>query len=272
MSTSTSTTPQSVPAVQPSALPHGRFVWYDLMTTDPEAAKKFYGDIMGWGTAPFGESGYEMWTAPTGPIGGVMKLDQEKLDQGVPPHWLGSVCVRNVDESVKQAESLGGRNLFGPSDIPMVGRFAVIADPQGATIALFTPATEAPGHGGEPGLGEFSWHELATSDYRAAFDFYQAMFGWEKMSEMDMGPAGMYLMYGQHGQMYGGLYTLTPDMPMPPAWAFYAQVTDADATAEKVTALGGTILMGPMEVPGGDRVAMFTDPQGAVCAVHAKKR
>lgn len=273
MSTSTSTTPQSVPAVQPTALPHGRFVWYDLMTSDPEGARKFYGEIVGWGTEPFGDSGYEMWTAPNGPIGGVVALQANQLEQGVPPHWLPYVCVRSVDESAKQAEGLGARVMFGPEDIPTVGRFAVIADPQGAMFALFTPAPDSPpAYTGEPRMGEFSWHELATTDYRAAFEFYQAMFGWELMQEMDMGPGGMYRMYGQHGQMYGGMFDITPEMQMPPSWTCYAMVPDADAAAEKVKALGGTVLVGPMEVPGGDRITMFVDPQGAVSAVHARAK
>ena len=272
MSTTTSTTPQSVPAVQPSTMPHGRFVWYDLMTTDPEGARRFYGEVVGWGTEPFGDSGYQMWTTVNGPIGGFVQLQPNQVEQGVPAHWLPYVCVRSVDESAKQAESLGGRTLYGPEDIPTVGRFAVIADPQGAMIALFTPSDQPPAASAEPRLGEFSWHELTTTDHRAAFEFYQAMFGWEKMQEMDMGPAGMYMMYGQNGQMYGGMFDLTPEMPMPPAWTCYAQVSDADAAAEKVKALGGTVLVGPMEVPGGDRIAMFTDPQGAVSAVHARKK
>ena len=272
MTTSTSTTPQSVPAVQPSTLPHGRFVWYDLMTTEPESARKFYGEIVGWATEPFGDTAYQMWMTANGPIGGVVQLQAEQLEHGVPPHWLPYVCVRSVDDSAQQATTLGGRVLYGPEDIPTVGRFAVIADPQGAMIALYTPAAEPPGHAGEPRIGEFSWHELATSDRRAAFAFYQAMFGWEAMQEMDMGPGGMYAMYGQHGQMYGGMYDITPDMPMPPSWTCYARVTDADAAAATVTALGGQVRVGPMEVPGGDRVAIFADPQGAVVAVHSRAR
>ena len=120
--------------------PRGRFVWYDLMTTDPGGAMDFYSKIAGWGTQPWEGSPtpYTMWTTHETPIGGVMKLPPEAA-ASVPPHWIGYVSVPNVDESAKHAESLGGTILHQPMDIPDVGRFAIIVDPQGAAIAIFTP-------------------------------------------------------------------------------------------------------------------------------------
>ena len=147
--------------------PRGRFVWYDLMTTDPNAAADFYTKIAGWGTQPWENSPtpYTMWTTHVSPIGGVMKLMPEMVGS-VPPHWIGYVAVPNVDDSAKQAEALGGKVLSAPMDIPEVGRCAVISDPQGAAIAIFTPKDAPPDHEGKPNVGEISWHELTTTDHQ----------------------------------------------------------------------------------------------------------
>ncbi len=125
--------------------------------------------------------------------------------------------------------------------------------------------------GEPPKKGNFSWHELTTSDSVAAFDFYSKIFGWEKTSEFDMGaPMGIYQMYGQGGEPYGGMMTRTPEMP-PPNWLCYIMVDDAKAAAERIKSGGGKVLVGPMQVPGesGDWVAIATDPQGAATAVHS---
>jgi hypothetical protein len=281
-------TTASTPRVESSATQptlRGRFVWYDLMTTDVQAATAFYTKVAGWGTQDFdmGPSGnYQMWTVGGAMIGGVVQLTPEMGPPGTPPHWMGSVGVPNVDDAAMQAESLGGRVLVPPTDIPDIGRYAVIADPQGAVIGLYASLQpEAPGEFA-PKVGEFSWHELATSDREAAFSFYSALFGWERMGEFDMGaPVGVYLMYGQNGGRpadapqalpYGGMYTSPPDMPMPPSWCYYIRVPSARDAVETVKALGGHVLNGPMEVPGGDLVAQCMDPQGAMFAVHSTKQ
>jgi predicted enzyme related to lactoylglutathione lyase len=245
-----------------------RFVWYDLMTTDPKKSEGFYTNVLGWGTLPFEGMPYTMWTVSGNPIGGIGEVQPP----GTPPHWIAYAGVDNVDAAVKKVESLGGRTLVPGTDIPNVGRFAFVADPQGAAFALFTPTDggSGPGSDADPKVGEFSWHELATSDYKKGFAFYQTMFGWEKIAEHDMGPLGMYLMFGRNGKEMGGMFTIGPDMPMPPNWLQYVRVDSADAAAERVKANGGQILNGPMDVPGGDRIAQCMDPQGAAFAVHSK--
>jgi predicted enzyme related to lactoylglutathione lyase len=149
-----------------------------------------------------------------------------------------------------------------------VGRFAVMSDPQGAVFAIFTPAGQAPGHEGAPELGEFSWHELATTEPPAAFRFYEKLFGWEKTTAMEMGELGTYQMYGRAGVELGGIFPKPPQMPGPPAWLHYIMVDDADKAAEITTASGGTVVNGPMDVPGGDRIAQLMDPHGAFFALH----
>lgn len=270
----------SAPTVPPQAVPRGRFVWYDLMTTDPDAAKEFYTRLVGWTLTPFEGQPYWMWTTSDGLIGGVMELPEEARSQGAPSHWLPYVGVASVDETVEKAKGHGANVYVPPTDIPEVGRFAVLGDPQGATFAVFTASREWTGTD-DPTPGTFSWHELMTTDYEKAFDFYQDLFGWEKTGAMDMGEqGGIYQMYGRAGaatpsgepNMLGGMMTIPPGMQMPPAWTLYVMLDDVDEAAERVKQMGGQILHGPMEVPGGDRVATAMDPQGAVFGMHAKKK
>jgi hypothetical protein len=121
-----------------------------------------------------------------------------------------------------------------------------------------------------PVPGGWSWHELATTDREGAFKFYSALFGWVKTGDMDMGEAGIYQMYGLGEIPMGGIYNKTHEMPVS-NWLPYAMVPNADDAAATAKKQGGTILVGPMEVPGGDRIAMMLDPQGAAFAVHSKK-
>ena len=251
----------------------GRFCWYELATTDTEAAKRFYTEVIGWGTKVFeGEFGrYDMWTVGDKQVGGLMELPKEARAKGAPPYWLGYIHSTDVDGDVRKTSELGGRTLVPPTDIPTVGRFAVVADPQGATIAFFAPSEEPPPESAKPtgeGAGEFCWHELATSDPDKAFKFYKLLFGWKQIEAMDMGPAGVYQICGRGEEKYGGIYRKPADMKAPPNWLYYTQVPDVTKAAEKVKKLGGKVLNGPMEVPGGV-IVQCLDPQGAVFALHA---
>jgi predicted enzyme related to lactoylglutathione lyase len=243
----------------------GRFVWYDLLTSDLKGAEAFYPKVAGWGIQPWEAMPYTMWTANGQPMGGVMSSD----GTGVPPHWLAYIAVPDVDKTLEQIASLGGRTIVPGKDIPTVGRFAIVADPQGAAFAVFKSANP-PQPEADAAIGEFSWHELATTDYAKGFAFYEAIFGWQKLAEHDMGPLGIYLIFGRNDRQLGGMFTLMPGMNVPPHWLQYIRVDSADAAAGRVTANGGKIINGPMDVPGGDRIAQCLDPQGAAFAVHSR--
>ncbi len=254
--------------------PRGRFVWYELQTSDPDAAKSFYPEVAGWSTAPFEDAPmpYTMWMNGESAVGGVMQLPEEAKKNGAPPHWLVYIGTPDVDATVEKAKGLGATVLWGPETMGGVGRWAVLRDPQGAVFAAFTPGGDSqPAADHDPEVGEFSWHELYTTDHEKGLQFYSELFGWEKTEAMDMGEMGVYQMYGRNGRTLGGMMNLTPDMKMPPAWLIYARVPDADRAAEKAGKAGGKVVNGPMEVPGGDRIAQIMDPQGAMFAVHSKK-
>jgi predicted enzyme related to lactoylglutathione lyase len=252
---------------------HGRFVWYDLMTTDTTAAKAFYNQLIGWGTQPWngGDMPYTMWTAGDTPIGGVMELSKEASDAGAPPHWLAYIAVTDVDETCTRASELGASVLHPATDIEGAGCFAVLQDPQGAPFAVYTSDTLASDAPEPAGVGQFSWHELATTDFEAGSAFYGDLFGWEAKEDMDMGDGWMYRIYGEKNSFpLGGMFTKPKEMPGPPMWLYYVSVPSVDAVVDRVKELGGKILNGPMEVPGGDRIAQCMDPQGAVFALHSK--
>jgi uncharacterized protein len=248
----------------------GNFVWYEHLTHDPKAAIAFYTEVMGWKTQPFGDAGYTMWVGSQGPLGGVMKLPDEAAKTGAPPHWMGSVMVDDVDATVAQVRSLGGKVYKEPGNIPTVGRLAIIADPQGAAMSVFEPSEAMEKH--EIKEGEVCWNELYTTDPEAALAFYDKVFGWKVLQTMDMGEMGKYRIFGQGETQYGGVMDI-PQPQMPPSWGYYVETADLDAAVARSTSKGAKITVGPIPVPTGGRIAMLTDPQGAVYALHqsAKK-
>jgi hypothetical protein len=253
----------------PEAITARRFVWYELLTTDPAAAVAFYPDLLGWGTEVFTGGGepYTMWTTGGKSMGGTMKMPP---DAAAPPHWLGYVGVDDIDATAARAAELGATTHVAPQDISNVGRFAVLSDPQGVAFAIYKSLNPQPPSAEGPAVGEVSWHELATTGAGAAWDFYSQLFGWQKTDDFDMGGGAMYQMWGYGGPSMGAVYNKMPEMPVP-AWTYYVRVEGLDDKVTKVTARGGRVLNGPMEVPGGDRIAICADPQGAVFAMHERK-
>src|SRR5262249_21444043 len=144
-----------------------------------------------------------------------------------------------------------------PADIPKVGRFAIIADPQGAVISIFTPAEPMSLHDSSK-AGEFCWNELMTSDNVAAFNFYSQLFGWKVVQDMEMGPIGTYRVFGIGDRQLGGMMKTPKGSPMPPMWLFYAETPDLDAAIARAIEGGATVMNGPMDVPGGGRIAQLS--------------
>jgi predicted enzyme related to lactoylglutathione lyase len=246
----------------------GRFIWHELLTTDTAAAAAFYPKVVPWRTAPSSMPGYTIWMAGQTQIGGLMALPSDS--SSTPPHWLIYIGTPNVDATLSQAQGLGARVVKAPADIPNVGRFAVLADPQGATFALFTPGSGPP-PGAQPAQGGFSWHELATTDVPAALRFYGTLFGWSKGQAHDMGPMGVYQIFEYGGTMAGGI-TPVQGPSTPPSWLSYVHVADSNRAVAATKSAGGRLLHGPMEVPGGSWIALLMDPQGGSFAVQEAPR
>jgi predicted enzyme related to lactoylglutathione lyase len=241
----------------------GRFAWHELYTPDEAGAHAFYSKALGWKSQSWDQDpSYQMFVGPSGPLGGTVS------DPNGTPHWLAYIGTDDVAATVEQAQRLGGKVVKELQTMPNGGSYAVLADPQGAEFGVYA-STAAHGKETQPKRGEFSWHELATNDYKAAFGFYADLFGWERIAEHDMGPLGVYFIFGADGVQKGGMFDKPAEMKGPPSWCAYVRVKDVNQTVKKAKGARGTLINGPMEVPGGDWIAQFLDPYGAMFAAHA---
>jgi len=251
---------------------HGRFVWYELMTTDIEAAKAFYTNVVGWGTLDASMPGmaYTLFTVGEASVSGLMILPEDAKKMGAKPRWIGFVGVTDVDATANRIKQLGGTVQVPPTDIPGISRFSVVADPQMATLALvkwLRSRQELPAALDAP--GQVGWHELFAADWEKAFAFYGELFGWQKAGA-DVSAMGTYQLFGAGGQTIGGMFTKRPTQPVP-FWLYYFNIDDIDAAAKRVKAGGGQILNGPIEVSDGNCVVQCTDPQDAMFALVGKR-
>jgi uncharacterized protein len=248
----------------------GRFVWYELMTTDVEAAKAFYGKVVGWGTREAPGSPYTLFTVGRATTGGLINLPLDAKKLGARPQWIGYISVDDVNGAVKRVKELGGTIHIPPTDVPDVSRFSVVADPQMATFILVKwsdPGRQPPID--PSALGHVGWQELFATDWKRAFAFYREIFGWQKVVA-DVGPTGTYQQFSAAGQVVGGMFNKPAAAPVA-FWLYYFNVADVGAAAERVRAEHGKILEGPTDIPGGGRVARCVDPQGAVFALIGKQ-
>ncbi|ASJ73034.1 VOC family protein [Granulosicoccus antarcticus] len=244
-------------------------IWYELLTSDPDAATAFYSKVLGWKTTDSGQADrdYRIFNKDDVAIGGLMALPAGAAEAGMPPGWLGYVGVKDVDVCVAGALATGGTEFMPAVDIPDVGRIALIGDPQGAALYLMSGSGTATSNSYAPGKpGHGGWHELHTSNWQEAWAFYSAQLDWQKAEEMDMGPMGTYLLFddGSNVRM-GGMF----NNPMAPRayWLYYFNVQNIDEANELVKAHGGTTLQGPIQVPTGDWIIQAFDPQGALFAL-----
>ena len=253
------------------ANPEGTPIWYELMTADPDASKAFYDDVIGWtvGAQPSDGQDYRMIDSGSGGgmVGGVMRLTDEMQSHGAKPTWLFYIGVNDVDASVEKIKAAGGSVLMPAWDIPGIGRIAMVADPQGIPFYVMRGASEESSTAFDRmGMGKCNWNELATTDQAAGNAFYATVFGWTYPDKMSMGPAGDYVFVQAGDQMIGATMNAgAGDAPV--GWRFYFRAPDIEEAAAKVTKNGGTVHAGPMEVPGGDRIIVASDPHNVMFGV-----
>ena len=252
----------------------GSWIWYELMSPDPDGSKAFYEAVVGWSisTGHGGDTNYGFITNPDGGMtGGLMRLSAEMQQHGARPCWIGYIAVDDVDASVAAITAAGGKVLMPPFDIEMAGRVAMVTDPGGAPFYIMTP-TPPPGGGASTAftrfdmLGRCSWNELMAGAFDQDLPFYTSLFGWALPEPMDMGEMGKY-QFIEHDAVPIG--AIMPKMPQVPAaiWNHYFRVTSIPAAQAAVAANGGQVINGPMEVPGGEWIIQGIDPQGAMFAL-----
>jgi len=249
---------------------HGRFAWYELMTTDMSAAKAFYANVVGWGAqdASTSDQAYTLLTAAEVPVGGLLELPEAARKMGAAPRWIGYVGVDDVAATTERIRRLGGAVYVPPTD-SNIGRISVVTDPQTAILALVQGLKPATQHAELDQAGRVGWHELLAGKWETAFGFYGEVFGWQK-AETEIGAADTYQLFSSDGRVIGGMFTKRPVEPVP-YWLYYFNTADIDAAIERVRAGGGKIFESPFEVPEGSWIARCIDPQGAIFALQGKR-
>jgi predicted enzyme related to lactoylglutathione lyase len=253
---------------------HGDFIWYELLTSDPAAAERFYGPILGWRARRAEGSPVEYHIFGTGEaeVAGLMAIPPDAGAAGMRPGWLGYIGVDDVDAAAAAILAAGGGQHVPPTDIPGVGRFALVADPQGIPFYVMRGTMECTSTSFAPTrTGHCHWNELTTTDQEAALGFYTGQFGWQRGDAMPMGELGEYCFITHHEAPMGAVMTRMPDGP-PPAWNFYFGVADIDIAAEAARGASGTVHYGPTEVPGGTFIIIGSDPQGAMFGLVGSRR
>lgn len=253
---------------------HGDFVWYELMTTNADAAQSFYGPLLGWEFKDGGPPGvdYRLISKNGVEIAGLMGLTKKMADGGARPLWAGYISVHEIEAGLTKLKELGGTVMMGPHHLPGVGHMAFVADPQGAPLYLLQPEGEKSQSFArdEPREGHCAWNELMSADQTAAHAFYSALFEWQKVDSMDMGPMGTYDMYDTGDYTLGAIMQKTEEMPVS-MWNYYFRVAQIDAAANYTKSNGGQVVTEPMEIPGGDFILNGIDPQGAMFSLIGNK-
>jgi predicted enzyme related to lactoylglutathione lyase len=257
---------------------HGDFIWYELMTGDVSAAKTFYGGLLGWTFQTHDGSGmdYHVFSAGDQSIGGLMPINKEMAAGGARPLWAGYILVDDVDKAASAVATHGGQVYMPPFDIPTVGRIAYVADPQGVPFYIMKPQPPEGAASGpsqafaayQPTAGHCAWNELVTDDADAAKHWYGQLFGFLQLEAMDMGPMGQYFIMHNAGHdfAFGAMMNKPAEMPVS-LWTYYFRVPDIDVAVDYIKAKGAQIVVGPMEIPGGDFALNGIDPQGAMFAL-----
>jgi len=254
------------------AHPHGHFVWYELMTVDVDAAQAFYVEIMGWRAHDLSVPGtaFTLFTVDGTPVGGLMNLPEGARKKGAEPHWAGYVGVDDIDAATGRIKRLGGAVYGPPTEIFGTHRFLLFSDPQSAVLGVLQ--STGPDHAKPAQLnapGRVGWHELIVADCEEAFAFYGGLFGWQR-AQSDIDEVGVYRSFSVDGKTNGGMLAKPPGVPAS-FWLYYFNVADVDAAGKRVAALGGRVLDGPLESPGGAWIVHCADPQGAVFGLAGER-
>jgi len=254
----------------------GSFIWYELMTTDADAASQFYNAVVGWTVAgPDPQAGgqdYRMiGRSDGGSAGGMLQLTKDMQDHGARPAWVGYLHVADVDAAVTAIEADGGALLMPRVDLP-VGQIAMVADPMGAPFYVMAPVPppDKPDATSDvfdvAAVQRVRWNELASPDLARAKAFYASHFGFQFNAVMPMGPMGDYCFIDHGGVRLGAIMPKPAESPFS-AWLFYFGVESVSAAQQAVEAGGGTVLVGPQDVPDGNCIVVATDPQGAAFGI-----
>lgn len=242
----------------------GTPIWYELITPEADAAERFYGTVLGWRFEPMSptpDMDYRIASTNGAAVAGLM---QQPDGQEMPLRWLVYFGVEDVDRSVRDAEQAGASVHVPPTDIPEVGRFAFLADPQGALFYVMRGASDEHSQSFQCGenvpQGHGVWNELSAPDADAAIAFYGALLGLRKEGGMPMGELGEYSFIHAGADCIGAVMGEVPGGQ--PGWQVYFSVDDIDAAVDRLGQAGGRTIQGPDEIPGDCFAVVAEDDRG----------
>jgi uncharacterized protein len=233
----------------------GSVVWHEQVSSEPERAQRFYTELLGWEVEQWkpGEADYPIIKANGQTHGGFTRAEG-----GAPAGWIAHVLVDDVDEAAARAESLGGTTVSGPTEMAEIGRWAIIADPQGGVISAYKPGGEY-----DVPAGTFVWDELLATDVDVAKRFYPEVFNWTT-EDFDPREPGRYTIFNRRADTgVAGLSQKPPGAPGAAVWIPYLAREDVDGTVARAKELGATVLIEPYDVENAGRMSVLVDPSGA---------
>ena len=251
----------------------GAPIWSDCATTDLKGAEAFYASVFGWSATREADTKgaiYSVQRLNGKRAAGLYELTKELRDMGVPPHWATYFSVTDLEESLRKVSESGGVLLDGPIDEPGVGKMAVIQDPVGAYLRLWSPVE---GQEGEVfnETGAMMWNELCTRDVDSAARFYKAVLNLDP-KVIDAG-GRPYTLLQADGHPVAGILEMTPEMSVEGStWDVYVAADDVDDVVQRVKKAGGSVVAEPFDLPVGARMAVVKDPFGAVFEIMSTTR
>lgn len=248
--------------------PAGDPVWIDLMTSDTERARTFYGELFGWEADEPNEEfgGYVQFSKDGRLIGGLMSRMPDTPAE-VPDMWSIYLSVDDAAKTYEVALGAGGTTIVELMQVGEFGTMACVIDPTGAAIGMWQAGSNK-GFGvvGDPDTP--GYFELHTRDHDAAVSYYTEVFGWADAHAVEGIPDFKYTTLGDAAAPRAGIIDASGFLPegVPPHWRVYMTVADADATVAKAVELGGSVVQPAEDTPYG-RLAVLADPMGAMFAL-----
>ncbi len=244
--------------------PAGAPCWVNLLTSDPERIRDFYGQVFGWTATESGEQfgGYFNFAKDGVLVAGAMP---KEAGMEAPDTWSVYLATDDAQKTIEAATAHGGQVVLPATPVADLGTMGMVADPGGAAIGLWQPGLHK-GFGVVAEDGAPGWFEVYTQDYEATIAFYRDVFGWETQTVGDT-PEFRYTVAQRGSDQLAGIMDGSGFLPegVPAHWVVYFGTEDADATLAKITSLGGSVVMPAEDTPYG-RLAEAADPTG----VHFK--
>jgi len=250
----------------------GRVVWHDLLTTTPEATRRFYRELFGWtferpgiDLGFGGDDSYLLIRHEGRLIGGMFDATQVDAEDNV-SQWVTVLSTDDVDAAVARARAGGAEIVTPPTALATRGRIAVLRDPEGALFALLTARGGDPAEV-DPVIDGFLWNEVWTSDVGSATSFYESVVGYERDERSLPGDDRSYMVLASGGAPRAGVLE-NPFAGERPVWVNYLRVADPAAITARVESLGGRIILDARPRDVGGTVAFIAGPSGAGIALQ----